>query len=259
MALATDAEDQKEGTSSSNISVSIDESSPFPGAVRYACGVALDSGSALIFGGYENMNQKDKKNSSKVWFYSSSINQYLEMKPLPFACSGLSAATTPDHRVVLIHGKKMVIYTPFTKQQDHEIEDLPFSVGSGASLVFDGDQNLHILGGSSNETQHRMIAWSKDKADRRVINVGNLPNRCKYSGVVYLENKLYVMGSHEAKKRDSLWIYSIKDKSWKNGADLPMQRDGFGCHLVNGDREIIVIGHRYGANDSDVIFLTPKT
>ena len=101
------------------------------------------------------MNQKDGKSSSKVWFYNTSINQYIEMKPLPFAACELSAARTPDHKVVLIgSGKKMIIYIPFTKKDDHDIEELPFEVGGGPSIEFDADHNLHILGGKANQQQH---------------------------------------------------------------------------------------------------------
>ena len=61
----TDGVDEKEGATGV-VSVRIDDSSPYNGAVRYVCACPLDSGSALIFGGYENMNQKDKKSSAKV-------------------------------------------------------------------------------------------------------------------------------------------------------------------------------------------------
>lgn len=62
---ATNEVDEKEGATG-DVSVRIDDSSPYNGAVRYVCACSVDSGSALIFGGYENMNQKDKKSTDKV-------------------------------------------------------------------------------------------------------------------------------------------------------------------------------------------------
>jgi len=151
----------------------------------------------------------------------------------------------------------MIIYTPFTKKEDHEIEELPFEVDLASSIIFDDNQNLHILGGTKKPTQHWMIQWAKNKADRKIVKVGNLPNPCKYSGVCCADNKLYIMGNYDAPKQNSLWIHDVTQRTWKNGADLPMNRSGFGCHLVNNNQEIIVIGNRYGSKggDSDVILL----
>jgi len=257
IALTECGEGDEKERATGDISVRIDEASPYNGAVRYVCACALDSGSALIFGGYENMNQKNKKSTDRVWFYSSSINQYFEMKPLPFPGS-FTAARTPDNKVVLVGSGKMVIYTPNTKKEDHEVEQLPFPVDSGTAIVFDGNNNLHLFGGKKNQTQHWMIQWAETKAERNIVNVGNVPNPCYFSGVCSVENKLFVMGrlgSYDAPKQNSLWIYDVVHNTWKNGADLPLKRAGFGCHLVDDNREIILIGNRYGGKGSDVVLL----
>eukprot|EP01083_Nonionella_stella_P307680 1082445_1 len=233
-----EAKQETAGSFQFDLLVSIDEASACSMAVRYPCACAIDSGSILIFGGYDNMNQGTSKSSSKVWFYNASINQYFEMKPLPYDLCGGAAAKTP-----------------FTKKDDHQIEELPYDIGEGPSIVFDNNNNLHILGGrTGNNQQHLMIQWDTDKTNRKIIDLGNAPNACCYAGIIQHQNKLYIMGSYEGKK-DSLWIYDLNNKSWKSGPNIPLARSGFGCHLINKHQDIILIGDGYGKEDSDVILL----
>eukprot|EP01084_Bolivina_argentea_P099067 178087_1 len=254
------AAEEKKEISDDRLSVHIDESSPYNEAVRYPCACVVDPGSVLIFGGYDNKNMKTCKSISTVWFYNVSINQYIEMKSLPYSVHCHTAAKTPDGRIVLVGSyeqpKQMIVYTPFTKQQDHEIEELPFSVGEAPSIVFDDDNNLHVLGGGKTQRQHLIIKWAKNKSDRKIIKLVDLPNGISsdYSGICHHKNKLYLMGSYYGKK-NTLCIYDIAAKKWESGANIPLNRSGFGCHLINDCQDIILIGDGYGGKDSDIILL----
>eukprot|EP01084_Bolivina_argentea_P158923 276804_1 len=254
-------EDEKKNISSNiDLHVTIDETSPYNGAVRYPCAVSVGSGSILVFGGYDNMNQNKRCSIPNVWFYNVIINQYVQMKPLPYGVEGPSAAITPDGDGVVVvggNGSKMVVYTPNTTKEDHEIHEILYKIGTGASIVFDNNNNLHILGGHENKgMQHLLIKWDQNKLlkDREIINLGNTPNSCYYSGVCHYKNKIYVMGSYYEKK-DAFWIYDIKNQTWKNGPNMPLKKSGVGCHLINDNKDIILIGDGYGGKDSDIILL----
>eukprot|EP01084_Bolivina_argentea_P036422 67386_1 len=253
----TDEKNEGQGVNE-ELTVTIDETSPFYGAVRYPCACALDSGSMLIIGGYENMNQKNGKSSSKVWFYNVSINQYVEMKPLPYEVSSACAIKAPgnDGRVIIVGGSNILIYTPFTKTIDHEIQQLPCDIGSGCCIAFDDSNNLHILGGSNKRKQHLVMNWATKQQDRKIVNIGKLPMQCYHSQICSYNNKLYLFGGYEGDDQNALWIYDIIQKTWKGGENIPLNRSGSGgCHVINNNNDIILIGDRFGGDKADVILL----
>ena len=158
-------------------------------------------------------------------FHMNSICKQKCMKNYHFYLIPFAVAVpliTPDDKIVLIGGNsknknKMIIYDPM--KNCYEIFEIIYAIDRYPCVAFDIDNNLHIIGGGSDSTQHLVMNWK----DKSVTKLSNAPLPIKKSGICCDGEMFYVCGALDTQtyKSNKFLRYNTRNKKWHKGPDMP--------------------------------------
>ena len=217
--------------------VVLDVSHPYKLQVtQFASCLAKDGVSIIIAGG-----QIKGGNTNQVYKYNTLSESYTKLADMPNKARGFEMVNTPDNKIVIIgdfdHPSQYYVYDEDNNQW--ETLSLPYKPEWEPQIVFDNDGNLHVAGGREAVRSHYICEWN----NKRWLKLKDLPLAIFQGGFCKgPDGQLYLFGgtSDGYKISNSMWIYNVKTKEWKEGPSMPQRRTQFG--YVSTNSEIIVCG-----------------
>ena len=215
--------------------VELDKSNPYKRKVtQLASCLAKDSVSIIIAGGHISNGGE----INETYKYDPIKKMYTKLANMPNRVRGFEMIRTPDNKIVAVggypHGSKYYIYD----EDDNKWEtlSLPYDTYWEAQIVFDNDGNLHVAVGND----HYICIWK----EKRWLKLNELPFKIHQAGFCKgPDGQLYLFGGTSGAGigiTNSMWIYSIETKEWKEGPSMPQKRTQFG--YVSTNSEIIICG-----------------